>query len=603
MLSYFLMQFHPGFRSNHRVAAGTTGILMMLLAAACGGGGPETDGLRPNVILILTDDQGYGEVGAHGNDVIQTPNLARLYEESVRLTDYHVAPVCTPTRAQLITGQDAVRTGAWGTTWGRSLPRRELTTVAEVFAANGYRTGHFGKWHLGDNYPYRPEDRGFQEVVRHGGGGVGQQPDYWGNNYFDDVYCHNGGWKKYEGYCTDVWFDEAMRFIEESYAQDDPFFCYIPTNAPHGPYFVAERYESMYAGDEVVNPAFYGMITNIDENIGRLEEKLRELDIRSNTILMFMTDNGSAAGCSLDEEGFVSAGFNAGMRGKKGSYYEGGHRVPFFIRWPAGGLGSPRDVEVLATAQDFMPTLIDLCRLEPPAGAVFDGVSLAGALTGGAEPMDDRMIVVQYSQTTTHPPKWRSAVLWGKWRLVHGEELYNIAEDPRQRQDVAAANPEVVQQMREHYEQWWAVVSPGFVEVSRIPVGHENENPTTLHAFDWHGRTAWNQRHVLAGAELNNYWTIEVSQSGTYEISLRRWPKTVSVPLTGAPADGGKKLPIRSARLAVAGFDETRSVDKQDEAATFRLELKEGNTRLQTWFLDETGTALCGAYYVEVRRL
>ena len=296
----------------------------------------------------------------------------RLYGQSVRLTDFHVGPTCAPTRAALMTGRYCNRTGVWHTVMGRSLLRRDEVTMADVFAAGGYRTGIFGKWHLGDNYPFRPQDRGFQEVLVHGGGGVGQTPDYWGNDYFDDTYWHNGKPEKQAGYCTDVWFDGALRFIEAN--RDRPFFAYIATNAPHSPFNVAEQYSGPYMGKSVPNANFYGMIANIDENMGRLLGKLKALGLEENTILIFMTDNGTAAGFQAGK------GFNAGMRGTKGSEYDGGHRVPCFLRWPAGGLGGGKDVSRLTAHIDLLPTLIELCGLPQPAGVKFDGASLAPLL-------------------------------------------------------------------------------------------------------------------------------------------------------------------------------------------------------------------------------
>jgi arylsulfatase A-like enzyme len=207
---------------------------------------PRNQGKPPNVVLVVTDDQGYGDLGCHGNPILRTPNLDALYRQSVRLTDFHVGPTCAPTRASLMTGRYCNRTGVWHTIMGRSLLRRDEVTMADVFAAGGYRTGIFGKWHLGDNYPFRPQDRGFHEVLVHGGGGVGQTPDTWGNDYFDDTYLHNGTPEKFSGYCTDVWFDGAMRFIEAN--RDRPFFAYLATNAPHSPYNVSERYSRPLQG-------------------------------------------------------------------------------------------------------------------------------------------------------------------------------------------------------------------------------------------------------------------------------------------------------------------------------------------------------------------
>ncbi|MEK6237099.1 MAG: arylsulfatase, partial [Planctomycetales bacterium] len=289
---------------------------------------------KPNVILVITDDQGYGDVAAHGNTMIKTPNLDKLHGQAVRLTDFHVDPTCSPTRSALMSGRYSTRTGVWHTIMGRSLMSGAELTVAEVFQSAGYATGMFGKWHLGDNYPCRPQDQGFQEAFYNGGGGVTQTPDFFGNDYFDDTYYRNGKPEKTEGYCTDVWFDNAMAFIEKNAKAGKPFFTYLTTNAPHGPFLVADKYSQPYrdAGVPGNMAPFYGMITNIDENMGRLSAKLDQLKIADNTILIFMTDNGTAAGAGgrgkKPSKGWK--GFNAGMRGAKGSEYDGGHRVPFF---------------------------------------------------------------------------------------------------------------------------------------------------------------------------------------------------------------------------------------------------------------------------------
>jgi non-canonical purine NTP pyrophosphatase (RdgB/HAM1 family) len=233
---------------------------------------------HPNVILIITDDQGYGDLACHGNEWIQTPTMDKLYNESVRLTNFHVGTTCAPTRAGLMSGRDHNRVGVWHTINGRSIMRKEETTIAQIFQNSEYITGMFGKWHLGDNYPYRPQDRGFDEVLMHGGGGVGQSPDYWDNDYFDDVYFKNGYPTQTEGYCTDVWFDAAINFIENN--KEKPFFCYVATNAPHSPFHVPQKYIDMYKdNEEIPNPNFYGMITNIDENLALLMQKLEELEI------------------------------------------------------------------------------------------------------------------------------------------------------------------------------------------------------------------------------------------------------------------------------------------------------------------------------------
>jgi len=195
----------------------------------------------PNVIIVMTDDQGYGELSYHGNPILKTPNLDELAGRSLRFTDYHAAPMCTPTRGQLMTGLDAARNGAINVSSGRSLLRPEISTMADMFAENGYLTGIFGKWHLGDNYPFRPEDRGFHETLWFPSSHIGSVPDFWGNNYFDDTYIRNGSRESFTGYCTDIFFDEAMEFMSKSVKAGKPFLTYIPTNTPHGPLIAKEE--------------------------------------------------------------------------------------------------------------------------------------------------------------------------------------------------------------------------------------------------------------------------------------------------------------------------------------------------------------------------
>jgi len=550
---------------------------------------------RPNVVLVITDDQGYGDVGCHGNPEIKTPNLDRLHSESIRLTDFHVDPTCSPTRSALMTGHYSTRTGVWHTIMGRSLLCKHEFTMADVFSASGYRTGIFGKWHLGDNYPFRPQDRGFDEVLIHSGGGVGQGPDYWGNDYFDDTYLHNGKWKKFSGYCTDVWFDGAMTFIEDN--KDQPFFCYLTTNAPHGPYNVAEKYEKMYEGNkDVPNAAFYGMITNIDENMGRLTEKLKTLGLEKDTVLIFMTDNGTAAGFRR------GMGFNAGMRGTKGSEYDGGHRVPCFIRWPGGGLKGGRDVDRLTAHIDLLPTLIGLCGLRKPKNLEFDGTSLVSLLKNKSASWPERTLLV-HSQRIEYPQKWRkSAVMTERWRLVNGKELYDIIADPGQGNNIADKHPKVVGELRQAYEKWWVDLSGGFDDYCETIIGSDKENPIRLMCHDWHTpKVPWHQGAVRSGMKVNGFWAVEVERDGRYEFALRRWPLEVDKPITAA-IEGGKVISATTARLKIADVDVSKPFPVDAHAATFRIQLKAGKTRLQTWFRDDKGESR-GAYYVYVKRL
>ena len=343
---------------------------------------------KPNVVFVITDDQGMGDLGCTGNPHIKTPNLDKFHEGAVRFTNYHVGTTCAPSRAMIMSGRHANRVNVYHTINGRCLMFEDEATLADVFADNGYVNGMFGKWHLGDNYPFRPEDRGFHEVVRHGAGGIGQGPDYWWNDYFDDTYWHNGEMQKYEGYCTDVFFAEAMKFIETN--KDKPFFCYLSLNAPHSPYNLPEEYYNLYKDAEFEGSnsrllRFYGMITNIDDNFKKLQNQLDQLGLTDNTILIFTTDNGTSAGRKVH---------NAGLKGAKGSQFDGGHRVPFFIQWPDGQLTGGRDVDQLVAGYDLLPTFVDLLGLEFKSEKPLDGISLKPLLTEKDPKWNNRTMLV-----------------------------------------------------------------------------------------------------------------------------------------------------------------------------------------------------------------
>lgn len=578
--------------------------LALLFLAGCAGSADVRPAAKPNVIVVLIDDQGYGDFSCLGNPVLRTPHLDRLHAESVRFTDFHVSPMCTPTRGQILSGRDALANGAMNVSSGRSLLRRGIPTMADAFAASGYRTGQFGKWHLGDNYPFRPGDRGFQESLFFPSSTAVSAAAHWNNNYFDDTYLHNGKPQKYPGYCTDVFFGEAMTWMKRCADRREPFFAYLPTNAPHGPYFCPDQYREPYKAQPRNIASFFGMIANIDENMGKLDLFLAENGLRENTLLVFMTDNGGTAGVPV---------FNAGMRGKKVDLYEGGHRVPCFVRWPAGGLGSPRDVPDLAEAQDLFPTLVDLTHLTPPKDAAFDGISLAKLLRGEVDRLPDRKLVIQFSRLgAPEPKKGDAAVLWQRWRLVGDKELYDLRSDFAQTRDVATEHPDVVATLRTHYDAWWSRMAPRVNEFERITVGSSEENPTMLSACDWQDVFLDQANQVRAGEAKNGAWGLQVDRDGDYEISLRRWPEEADAAIAdGVPAfqavDGrfpaGKALSIAKARLKIGDSAASQEVPKGAKAATFRMSLKAGPTPLQTWFLGADGQELCGAYYVYVRRL
>ncbi|MCC6536782.1 MAG: arylsulfatase [Bryobacterales bacterium] len=573
---------------------------------------------RPNVLLVITDDQGYGDLACHGNPLIKTPNLDALHARSVRFTNFHVSPTCAPTRAALLTGRYSNATGAWHTIMGRSLLAHDEVTLASQFAAAGYRTGIFGKWHLGDNYPCRPRDRGFQEAVVCGGGGVWQTPDHFGNDYQDDTYFHNGRPQRYQGFCTDVFFAEATRFIGAAQAGRQPFFCYLATNAPHSPMWARESDEAPYRG-QLSEPGFYGMIANFDANLGRLLAHLQDRGLERDTLVIFLTDNGSASGAQV---------FNAGMRGQKGSPYDGGHRVPLFLHWPGGELTGPRDVAELTAHIDLFPTLTELCGLppRPPAAPALHGRSLTPLLrpSAAAPPAWPERTLVVDSQRVEHLVKGKhSAVMTQRWRLVNptadGQlaalELYDIAADPGQRRNLAAAQPDVVARLTQSYGEWWQLTSGRGAEPVRIVIGHPRENPSRLTCHDWHGtEAAWNQRAIRQGVAANGEWAVDVHRAGRYRIELRRWPKEVGLAINAAFKDAspnredtpGKAIAVARARLAIGALDQTVAVKAGAAAAVFTVTLPAGPASLRTWFYgpgDGGKEPERGAYFVYVERV
>ena len=565
---------------------------------------------NPNVILIMTDDQGYGDLACHGNTILDTPNMDRLHSQSVRFTNFHVSPTCAPTRAALMTGLYTNRTGVWHTIGGRSLLRKDKITMAEVFKENEYHTAIFGKWHLGDNYPFRPQDRGFLEVLVHGAGGVGQTPDFFDNDYYNDTYIHNGKLEEYRGYCTDVWFREAIKYIERQ--KDNPFFCYISTNAPHSPFYVDNKYSKPYMGiKNIPSNEFYGMITNIDDNIGILTKKLDDLGISDNTILIFMTDNGSSMG-DKKIENIIS--FNAGMRGKKNSEYDGGHRVPFFIKYPNGKLEAGKDINNISAHIDVLPTLIELCGLKLNKPIDFDGKSLMPLINGLDKNWSERLLITD-SQRVEHPIKWRkSAVMSDNWRLVNGRELYNMVDDPGQTNDVALEERKKVKKFRKAYDTWWDDVSLDFDDFQAIIIGSPLENPVNLTSHDWHSKTQvpWNHKHIRSGLQGNGFWVLDIESTGIYEITLSRWPLSMKLPITSRmekrPALNGtsvneslegKALKILKANIEIEGEKMEQPVKEKDISVTFKVNLKAGkDKRLITRF--RGNEVDMGAYYVQV---
>lgn len=563
---------------------------------------------NPNVILILTDDQGIGDLGCHGNPWLKTPNIDALYADAVRMTDFHVSPVCTPTRGAIMTGRYPINNGAWATFKGRDALSKGASTMADMFRKNGYQTGIFGKWHLGDNYPVRPTDCGFDVAIHHKAGGVGELSDYWGNSYFDDVYYVNNAPKQFEGYCTDVWFDETLKFIEKN--QEEPFFVYLPTNAPHDPLIVDQSYAAPYQsleGKEILSANLYGMIANIDENVGRLQQFLDEKGLTDNTVLIFMTDNGTRFGYSRDGR----FGYNKGFEGIKGDKLEGGHRVPFFIRWPNKNIQGGKDIHTLTAHVDLIPTLAGLCGLAIPPEMVLDGVDFSPLLVKENQKIADRTVFVHHRQDWRPPEEVEaSCILSDQWRLLNGKALYNIIEDPKQEHDLAAQYPEFVQDLLAQNTAFWnqAKLTPAYDQMPVSVVGNEAQQEVSLtiqHAIGEDGGI-WKTEQVAAGMKnKNNTHALEIEQAGIYQIACRRWPKECPGPVWGVPEKNPKgmfdyqSIKPDKVRIQIANQMLERDISAGDEAVTFTVTLEKGKTFLVNDFIE--GQEKYGVYYTYVK--
>lgn len=565
----------------------------------------------PNILIILTDDQGYGDFSAHGNPVLKTPNLDQLRSESIRFTQFHTAPICTPSRSQLMSGVDCLRNGAQTVSNGRDLLRRDLVTLADAFGSN-YSCGLFGKWHLGDNYPYRPADRGFHEVVTYPAAQITSASDYWNNDCFDDVYLHNNKREQYHGYATDVFFDEAMKWIQKEAKENKPFLCYLATPAAHVPHFVPEHYRKLYESGELPNidskrsedvARFFGMIADIDYNMAKLDSFLIKAGLKDNTIVVFMTDNGGTSGVPL---------FNAGMKGGKFSLFDGGHRVPCLIRWPKGQLLPPVDIPELTEMQDIFPTLLDLCGLNPPANAKFDGISLAPRLRGQIKELPDRTLFVNYVQFHDNiPKKDDTAVLWRKWRLVKNNALYDISADPGQTTNVIESYPEITARLRQHLDEWWNGLTPVINERGAIIIGSDAEPVTQLGTQDRDGSMLDQSLQIREAMNDNGTWNLEVTKAGKFKIELRRWPREIDKAIVaGLPeykhTDGvfpaGVALPVAKARILLGDIERTLDVETTDKEVTFIVPLSVGRTKFEASFTHKDGKEICGAYYVYIQR-
>lgn len=568
---------------------------------------PVAVAARPNVILIMTDDMGYGDLGFHGNPVIKTPHLDAMARRSSIIKQFYVSPVCAPTRASLMTGRYNYRTRAIDTYVGRAMMDTDEYTVAEALGEAGYDTGIFGKWHLGDCYPLRPMDQGFRESLVHHGGGIGQPSDPPGGEgkYTDPILYHNGIEKQMKGYCTDVYYQAAFRFIETASKKGQPFFVYLPDNCPHGPFGDVPAkdyadYQNMKLGNDQFpqdqghqlpprantdkRARIFAMITNVDRNVGRLFERLKALGVHENTIVIFMVDNGPNG-----------RRYVAGMKGNKSMVHEGGVRSPLFVHWPTG-LPVRRMIDGPFAHIDVMPTILEACgagRL-PEQGSL-DGVSFLTHLQGREQAAPERPIVIQAHRGDV-PVRYHNFMLrQGKWKLLNASgfgreelpgppkfELYDLAVDPLEMQDLAGAHPEIVERLAKRYDRWFDDVGstrPDNYAPPRIHVGTTHELLTRLTRQDW--------RHLQGRPwALNSlgHWLL-TCEPGEYSLEVRF-----------ASSDAPETLTLTAGDVEVE-----RAIEAGSRKAKFAgVPLPAGDISLQLELRD--GKRVRGVHQVDMRK-
>ncbi|MBK1879898.1 arylsulfatase [Pelagicoccus mobilis] len=476
-------------------------VVVMLFVASCMATADTLSGSRPNIILVLTDDQGMGDLSCMGNEIVRTPQIDRFYEMSTRFTDFQVSPTCAPTRAAMMSGRRPFEVGITHTILQRERMALDVVTFPQALQNSGYRTGLFGKWHLGDEDEYLPQNRGFDEVLMHGAGGIGQElyGDFFANSenpYFDNVLLHNDTVVKTQGFCTDLFFDAALAWIKTQEDSADPYFAYISLNAPHGPMIAPDEYKKRFLdqGYDESTAARYGMVENIDHNFGRLMETLGEWGALEDTLVIFMTDNGMSMR-PIKKDGRKLLPFNAGMKGKKNSAWEGGTHVPSFWYWQ-GRFEEGADVDALTAHLDLYRTFCELAGARIPDSKLPPlGRSLVPLLENSQSDWPDRKLFVhkgrwdddRWNKLSREENKFNgAAVRTERWRLVfnlvEGErtvQLSDVSKDPGESRDVAEQYPEVVAELSSAYDRWWRSTESLLVNEG-LPAVPPEEQPLNL---------------------------------------------------------------------------------------------------------------------------
>ncbi|GLU56068.1 arylsulfatase [Dyadobacter frigoris] len=556
---------------------------------------------KPNIILIMTDDQGYGDFGFTGNPYVKTPNIDKLAARSVRLTNFHNSPVCAPTRASLLTGRYAQRTGVHDTYNNGAIMATEEITIAEILGQNGYKTGIVGKWHLGDNYPFRPSEQGFQYSLVHGGGGIGQPGDLIENftrpdsSYFNTVLSENNKHVFPKGYCTDIFTDAALGFLKEN--KSKPFFLYVSYNAPHDPLQLPKKYEDQYKDlkfdsaldkdsgkswskmtekDKENARKVYGMATNIDDNVGRILEEIKKQNLEENTIVIFLTDNGNQ-----------QLRFNTGFRGLKGLVYEGGTHVPFLISGK-GFIPENKDLDGLTAHVDLLPTLLEASGVPIPKVIKADGRSVFKQILGKQKP-EERIFYNAWNRGWPEPYR-NAAIYQGNYKLVASEAdpdnlntfgLFNLKTDPFEENNLVKSDKNLALKLKNKLDSTFKEIaaSPN-LSPRRIEIGTIHENPVILTRQDLSGTAMRN----WTGENALGTWTVRVKEEGVYDfkaISIKTIPK-------------GTRALIRLGQIQRSKF-----VNDENKTVSFtNIYLKKGDYDIESWF--ETIASVNGPFYLEV---
>lgn len=487
----------------------------------------------PNVIIIMTDDQGFGDLGINQNPNIITPNIDKFANKSIQFNNFFVSPVCAPTRSSLMTGRYSLRTGVRDTYNGGAIMSNNETTIAEILKEANYATGIFGKWHLGDNYPFRPSEQGFDESLIHLAGGIGQVGDFTNyfkgdTSYFDPILWKNNKQNQYEGYCSDIFAENAIEFIEKN--KNNSFFCYLSFNAPHTPLQVPEKYYNMYKDldpelgfnddlsdfrmnekDKEDARKIYGMVTNIDDNVGKVINKLKELKIEEETIIIFMTDNGPQ-----------QIRYNSSMKGRKGTVYNGGIRVPFYIQY-SEKFKESKVINKMSAHIDVLPTILELCNLNVPNDRKIDGQSLVPFIN--SKSTNDRFLFSYW--TRRFPEKYiNMSIQNDNYKLVGNNdfdskieefELYDLVEDPNENNNIISQNIETARSFKKEMDNSIddLLKSKNIKNPPRIIIGSEFENPTILNRNDASG-----ERGVWAQNDIYTFWKVNFKK-GIYDFKFK----------------------------------------------------------------------------------